>query len=132
MATDFTDDIEFAQQEIADNGRAVTLIQFEAAAADPAKPWEGSADPRGNPAASLPLFAVFVQPSSLAKLGKTSISDDLAKRSEQIAMVAPGATADLTIFNTLQDTDGSFWKISGIEELRPNEQLVIGYVGVSR
>lgn len=123
-----------AQRLITENGRSVTFISHDKTVADAAKPWEGGGgtSPRTAPDAVLVLDAVFVEPSVAARLGLSSETSDLIKRSEQIMIVSPGAAADdLGDFEEVLD-EGKHWKITGIEILRPGSTMFLAFVGVKR
>ncbi len=121
-----------AQALIAEFGRSVTFVAFDTTAADPAMPWNGPTDPRGTPSASLAASAVFVEPASASKLGLNTTDNDMVKRSEQIMMVAPGASADMSVYQEVVDSDSSRWKIEGISVLKPADTVVLAFVGVRR
>ena len=123
--------IATAQRLITENGRSVTFVEFDSTPGDVAKPWGGPADPRSNPDSTLTVDAVFVNPSGAASLGLSTETSDLVKRSEQILIVSPGASADLTIYQEIIDGSDR-WKIMGIETLKPGASVMINYVGVKR
>lgn len=128
---DFNRLIATAQRLIVKNGRPVTLLQFDSAPATPSKPWRGASDPRATPDSTLDLSAVFVEPESASRLGLSSKSDGLIKRSDQILIVSPGAAVDVTIFHEVVDTPSN-WKIQGVEVLRPGDEIVLAFIGVRR
>ncbi len=131
---DYASAIETAQRLLAGSGRAVTLLKLGTTPKDPAKPWDGPADPRGTPDATLDIFATFVGPNSL---GLSATTDDMIKRSKQVMIVSPGADVDVRIFDEVYD-NGVYWKIAetdgvkGVEILRPGDDVVMAYIGVSR
>lgn len=120
-----------AQRILASRGREVTLVSFNETPQNAAQPWKGPVDARGTPAAQLVVNAAFVPPSSQILLGLDTVVTDLLKRSEQICIVAPGATADLKIYQSISD-GGQFWTIDEINELKPGNSVVLGFIGVSR
>lgn len=123
--------IATAQRLITENGRSVTLVQLDKDPPDTDKPWAGPTDPRAVPEATLTLDAVFVEPSSATRLGLSSDASELVKRSTQILIVSPGASADLTIYTEV--TDGSIiWKITTVEVLKPGSSVALGFIGVKR
>lgn len=123
--------ITTAQRLIKENGRSVTLIGFNTTVAVADKPWDGPTDPRVSPAATLVLSAVFVQPASATKLGLGLETSDLIQRAEQIMIIAPGAEANLGLYQEVDD-GGERWKISGVEILRPGSLLILAFIGVKR
>lgn len=128
---DFAPLIVTAQRLIGENGRSVTLVEFDSTLSDAARPWLGPADPRTVPDSSLVLDAVFVEPSSGVSLGLALETDDLIKNSDQIMIVSAGAAVDLTVFGEV--IDGSTrWKIETIKILKPGSEIVLGFVGVRR
>lgn len=127
---DFLALITVAQRLISENGRAISLLGFNETPADVNRPYEGPSDTTDTPSNQLDLNAVFVLPGQAGLgLGLDSVVQDLLKRSEQVAMVSPGATADLKIYQ--QITDGSDqWTINEVHELKPGNELVLGFLGV--
>ena len=129
---DFTPLIATAQRLISENGRSVTLVELDSSPADPSKPWKGAADPRAVPDASLTLDAVFVNPgTATTSLGLSLETSDFIKRSEQIMIISPGASVDLTGFEEVSD-DSVTWKIQGMEILKPGAEVVVAFIGVRR
>ena len=133
MAKDYSGNIASAQAKIVNFGRAVTFVQFDSTPDDPAEPWNARTDVRTTPDSTLATSAVFVQPSSQNLLGLGKMTDDgLLKRSEQIMIVAPGATDDLDDYQEVIDTDTTTWKVVGVEVLKPGPDVVLAFVGVKR
>ncbi len=128
---DFAPLIATAQRLISENGRSVTLVEFDSAPADGSKPWKGAADPRAVPDAELTLDAVFVNPGGATSLGLSLETSDFIKRSEQIMIISPGASVDLTEFEEVLD-DAVTWKIQGMEILKPGAEVVVAFIGVRR
>lgn len=124
---------QIANTLVAENGRAVTFIKMDRTPADPAKPWRGAAAPTATPAATLAATAVFVEPSSASRLGISSEESDLVKRSTQIMMVALGSESseDLRDYDQVLD-DGTHWKITTVEQLKPGDTSLLFFVGVAR
>ncbi len=127
---DFTRLLSTAQRLIGANGRSIQLVELDNTPADPAKPWDGPTDPRTG-TTTLTVKGVAVDPTSAARLGLVSMTDDIMKRSEQIYIVAAGADVDLDIFNEVND-EGKTWKIVGVRTLRPADVTVLSYIGVRR
>lgn len=130
MAFDYTSIAATAKSLVAQFGRTVTFVELGDVPADPAKPYLGSASPRGAPKQTLALPAVFVEPSSLQALGRGDVSDDFLKRSTQIALVF-SATA-LEPFDEIIDTDTSRWKIQDLSRLKPGAVDLLWFVGLKR
>lgn len=121
-----------AQRLIIENGRSVTFISHDKTLDDAAKPWQGATTgPRTAPDAVFVTDVVFVEPSAAARLGLSSEQSDLIKRSEQIMIVSPGDAVDLNDFEEVQD-ETVYWKITGIEILRPGLTTILAFVGVKR
>ncbi len=133
MAVDYVALANQALTLITDNGRSVTFRRLDRTPADPAMPWRGAADPRATPDASVAGPAVAVPPSGAAALGLRVEDSELVKRSEQIFIVALGATStdDLTTFDEVLDGT-ELWKIVGVEKLRPAATTLLYFVGVAR
>lgn len=122
-----------AAAKIQAKGRQVTFIKVATTPSDTSAPWRGSDDPRTVPADSEQLFAVFV-PVAGSALGLRYTSEELVKRAEQVALVAPGSsfTKDLEDFDEILDSDGSRWRIEFVETLKPADVAVMHSVGVRR
>ena len=101
--------------------------------ADASKPWEGATNPRSPLDDTQVLSAVFVPITSSSQLGLRVLDEDLLRKSEQLLLVAPGATftPDLTTFDEI--IDGTIaWRIIFIEKLKPATITLIYYFGVAR
>lgn len=120
--------LELAEELIAEDGRDVVFIQL--ATLPGAFPGETAGDPRSPPASQLPTKACFVEPDSMQRLGVSTRVIELAKRSDQICLV-PGAFP-LEQFNEVLDDDGNYYKIKGMEKLRPGTRSILYFVGLSR
>lgn len=132
MAKDYSGNIATAQRLITKFGRAITLVQFNDTETDIAKPWEGNTAPRTVPDATLAIDAVFVFPTGLLNLGLGADQRSLLARSEQICILSPGATADISIYQEIIDTDLSRWTIQTTEQLKPANDTVLAYLGLRR
>lgn len=130
MAYDYTDDVAFALEMIAEYGRAILFVKQSSTPGNPAKPLHG---PTAAPLVVPDIMAVFVEPSSVIRLGAAvNQNPGLWKETTKIALVAPDGTNDFTTFTTITDTDGSGWKIEHTEELKPGDTALLYYVGVRR
>ena len=93
-------------------------------------------DPLAGPAAPLGAVAgipaTFVYPSGLVNLGASSIIAGLFIGCEQIAMIAGDGVNDFAQFDTLNDSDGSVWKIERVETLKPGDVAILYYIGIKR
>ena len=123
--------IATAQRLITADGRSVRLIRYNEIPTDTTKPWNGPGDPRRTPRAFLDIDAVFVPPSSASALGLSTEANDLIKRSSQILMMSGGASVDLLQYNEVLDDD-KYWKIEFIETLKPGDEILLTFIGVSR
>lgn len=115
------------------NGRVVTIIQFDETPQSASEPWLGPVDARGAPNATVDVSAVFVEPSSVVRLGISSDKSTLVTRSTKIMIIAPGATFadDLSTFHEV--IDGSIrWMITETEQLFPGDVSMLWFVGVKR
>lgn len=131
---DYVEIANIAKTLIDENGREVTIVRFDQSPGDPTKPWRGPADPRATPDATATVKGVFVPPSGAAKLGLSTVDQDLMKRTSEILIVAPGADAppfDLATANEIID-DGVNKRITFVETLRPNVVTLLYFVGVER
>jgi hypothetical protein len=125
MSIDYAELAAIATDLIAEAGREVTIIRFQQAPDDAAKPWRGPADPRGTPDATDDVVAAFVSPS--AKF----IDSDLIKRSQAACLVGPGANFDLATANEVIDGD-THWRITAVEVVKPGDTILLYIIGVSR
>ncbi len=116
-------------------GRRVTFVRLSDAPSDPARPWRGSNDSRQAPVTSVQT-AVFIPAQGSPAFGRRQETSELVKRTQQVALVAPGGqtTVDLSIFDEVVDTDGSRWKITYVETLEPGDKgvRVLYQVGLMR
>lgn len=109
-------------------GRPVTFVKLNRTPTDPAKPWRGNVDPRGAPAATLTANAVFVEPSSATKLGMSTTTSDLLKKSKAILLVA----TDTELEGYEEVIDGTSRKrILAVEKLKPGSTTLLYFVGIS-
>lgn len=131
---DFVKLANTAQRLVAKNGRPVTIRRLSQAPADVNKPWKGPTNPQNNYDAQVTTPAVFVPPASLVQLGKSTIDEDMLKRVDQVAIVAPGPTetADLSTFNEILDENNTVYKVEFTETLRPASTTLVYFMGVSR
>jgi len=123
---------ETAKEIILGTGRTVTFVRFSEEVDDTAKPWRGTTAARSTPAETLETAATFVPPTG-AGLGLKTLDAEWVKRSQQICLVAPGTseTADLSTFDELLD-GVTRWKITGVETLKPQNVVLLYFVGVKR
>ena len=127
MAIDYAAALETANRLVQENGRQMTFNRLASTPADPAKPWNGPANPRSPVAETQTLYAVEVDPASL---GKATQDLDFVKRSTKFLIVAPGAyLGDLALFHEVLD-EASLWRVQGAERLRPAGTTLLWYVGV--
>lgn len=119
-----------AKRLVAKYGTTVTLVQLNRTPSDPAKPHLGPTDPLASPVDSLSISAVFVEPSDTSKLGIEVSKIDFLKRATKIAITA--APTDPSVFDKLQDADGTTWSITGASSLNPGGTAVVHFVGLTR
>lgn len=115
-------------------GRDVTFRRLNRTTLDDAaKPWRGTATPRAAVAASVTASAVAIHPSEASLLGIATEDSELIKRSDQILIVALGATStdDLSTFEEVLDGT-TLWKIVRVDTLRPADTTLLYFVGVKR
>lgn len=114
------------QRLLKKHGRSVTFVELNDVGS---LAWEGAADPTAAPKRSLSLFACFVEPDSLQRLGLGTRVEELVQRSKRICLV-PGA-GQLVGFNQVLD-EGEYYTITGMEALRPGTTMLLHFVGVDR
>lgn len=130
MAYDYTDDVAFALEMVAEFGRPVSFVKVSSVPGDADKPLHG---PTAEPVTVPDIPAAFVEPSSVIRLGQsTDQRPGLWKETTQIALVAPVAGHDLATFTKLLDSDGTGWKIEHVEAFKPGDTLLLYFVGVRR
>jgi hypothetical protein len=128
MAYDYSADVAFATEMVAEYGRLITLTK-EVQEVD-------SADPLGAPVADpeevAGIRAVFVYPSGLVNLGLSVRSRELMKESEQIAIIAADGTNAFDQFTGAIDSDGSVWAVNATEVFKPGDTTLLYYLGMKR
>lgn len=130
MAYDYSDDVAFAQEMIAEFGRQIVLVKYSGIPGDANKPLHG---PTAPPTRVEDIFAAFLEPSSVIRLGQsTEQRPGLWKDSTQIALIAADGANDFATFHAIEDSDGSGWKIEHVETLKPGATAVLYFVGVKR
>jgi len=133
MALDYIEIANIALTAVQEAGRSVTFRRLSRTVDDPAKPWRGAASPRATVDASVTATAVVVSPGQGVALGLATEDSELVKRSQEIMIVALGATStdDLTTFDEV--LDGTvLWKIQKVDKLKPANTTLLYFVGVSR
>lgn len=111
------------------NGRLITLQKLSATPADATKPWNGPAAPTVAVQVTN-VGAVFVPPGG-SGLGRSVVDDELIKRCDQIALVAP-VEEGLETMSRILDTDGQTWKIEWVQVLKPAAKTLLYVIGVKR
>lgn len=129
-ATDWTEMVATAQALIDDNGRDVTLIQFDQTPGDTNKPWAGPIDPRTTPANTTTVKGCFV-PIAGSGLGTQTIDEDALKRTGELCLIGPGVGFDITKADELIDNSVNK-KITFVQVLKPAGTVLMYYVGVER
>lgn len=120
-----------AVQRLERFGREFTFVQLKSTPDNPAEPWFGSATPRDTPTSTLTIYGAFVEPESLERLSRQSVSGDFVKSGEQVIICS--TLEDLTKFDEVIDSaDESRWKIYNTQNLIPGPIAVIQYVRVQR
>lgn len=127
MAIDYTELAALAQELILESGRTVKVQKLSSAAADATKPWLGAGAQTVTTERSLP--AVFV-PASGGGLGRELVDEELLKRVQQVALIAP-TDIDLESFNCIED-NGSKWRVEFVQVLRPANVTLLYVFGVMR
>jgi len=134
MAIDYVALANKAQTLVQDSGRSVTFRRLDRTTLDDAgKPWRGTATPRTTVDASVTATAVVVSPAGAAALGIVTLDSELIKRSQEVMIVALGATStdDLSTFDEV--LDGTvLWKIQKVDTLKPADTTLLYFVGVAR
>lgn len=126
MSEFYDEMILVANELITEFGRNVSFQEFSKNITDANKPWKGGTEIIEQvddvPACFVPLAG--------SDLGKLGISEELLKRTDQIALVAP-VQENLERMHAILD-DGVRYKIDWIKTLRPATQTVLYVIGVTR
>lgn len=128
MSYDYSGDVAFAQEMVAEYGRLVTLVS-DAQEVDASDPLGA---PTTDPVEVAGVRAVVVYPSGLINLGLSVRSRELMKEAEQIAIIAADGTNDFSQFTGMIDTDGSVWAVTKTEVFKPGDTAILYYLGVKR
>ncbi len=115
-------------------GRSMTFERFDQTEQDASAPWDGPADPRTTPDATLTADAVAAEPESAVKLGLEALDNELLKKIDQILIVSPPltfTTDDLETFNEVIDNSIRY-RIEFVRKLKPGNLTLLYFVGISR
>lgn len=129
MAYDYSSDVAFAQEMVAEYGRPVTMVKDVPGTVDASDPLGA---PDDDPETVANVLAVVVYPSGLVNLGLSVRSRELMKEAEQIAIVAADGVNDFSRFTRIIDTDGSVWAVRSTEVFKPGDTTLLYYIGVNR
>lgn len=127
---DHSEFVALANELLQEEGRKITLQVLSSAALDPNKPWNGP----GSPTVLTKyenVYSVFVPPFG-RELGSLVGDVELFKKAEKVALVQPVAEGLEEKINTILDTDGSVWRITVSQALKPAEQTILYCFGVAR
>jgi hypothetical protein len=128
MAIDYKKLSATALRLIKDNGRTLSLVQFQQTGTDIQQPWKGAyPNPIGN---QLDRSGVVVYSSSL--LGSKAVNDDMLKRVTDVAIVACDGFS-LKNYDAVID-NGIQYSIQWAQELTPGpiDTPLIAYIGFNR
>lgn len=118
-ASEAAEVIAFVKEIIAEEGRAVTLVRFDQASTDPAKPHHvGKGDPFVSPIESQPANCVFVPLSSLQDLGMNTQKRELYSQAAVVGLLEPMEEMDYSKFNGMIDGDARY-VMSTVDRLKP-------------
>ena len=126
---DYLELVPDIQDLIDDNGRLVSFVRIATTAADALKPWKKAALTTGNTVTTR-VPACFVPPSGM-QLGSLGVTDDMLKRVDQVCLVAPHNSVDLSNSQKLID-GGLSWAIEWVETLKPGDVVLLYAFGVKR
>lgn len=116
---------------LARHGREVTFVQLGQDPTNSDYPWEGASDPAGSPESTLEADAVFVPPASREKFGIHVDLSQFSKRVEQIMIVSPGESFEVTDYHVVEDGSKK-WRITFADVFKPGDQVIFAFVGVRR
>lgn len=126
-AIDYNELLTVARELIADAGRVVTFEYLVATAPDANKPWK-PVQP-GSPV-RVDAPAAFVPPSGF-EFGRKAMDDKLFRRAEQVCLVAPDASNDLTGAQIIIDGTDRF-RVEWFWELKPGPLSVLYAFGICK
>lgn len=115
-----------AKRLIAATGRPITLVKLSSTPSNQDRPWNGPENPTVED--ELETIATFVPAGS--GLGKQLVDEELLKRVEQVALIAP-ENSILESYNLIED-DSKDWKIEWMQVLKPANQVLLHIIGVKR
>lgn len=111
----YDEEIVDAAEQIAEAGRPVTLHGKNLAPADPLRPWAGGSDETGVPVIAVMLDAVTGEGGNV-----------LSALAEKVALIAAqGLVVDPKTATRLEDTDGKFYDVVKVRELKPGAQAIL-------
>lgn len=125
MAYDYSDDLIFAQEEIAEYGRVVDFI--------PPGVLVDANDPMGGNTTPAPItrIAAFVELSSQSLGAYINAQAGLWKECEQVLLVAADGVNDFTTFPLIKD-GAKQWKRHIAQEFKPGDTALLYFIGLVR
>lgn len=120
--------VELANELLTEAGRVVVMQKLAAKGTDSTKPWNTSSINVIDEVTDIP--AAFF-PASGSDLGLKVITEEMLKRCEQVALVAP-IQEGLELMTRMIDSDNSVWKLEWVQVLKPAEQTILYVIGVKR
>lgn len=112
---------------ITKTGRSVVMQKLSAEAANSEQPWKGAGTP--TVVETEDVIATFV-PAGSGGLGLEFVDEELLKRAEQVALIAP-VKDGLNEFHVVLDS-AVRWKIEWAQVLKPADKILLYVVGVKR
>lgn len=125
---DYDAAVALCKRLIEKNGREVLFEKLSGTVADTTKPWKGKGTPTVEK--TVKRKALFLIHEGRRDLGFLGIEEELLKRVEQIALVAPGSV-DITDFNAITD-DSQRYALDWQRILKPGDTTLLFVFGVKR
>lgn len=118
-ASEAAEIIAFVNETLQDEGRPVTLVQFNQTPTDPARPHiVGTTDPFASPKDSVLTHCAFVPLSSLQILGLEADRTELVSTKQVHGIFAPVGETDFAKYEGMIDGDGRY-TLTKVSRLKP-------------
>lgn len=129
---DYARSLATARRLIRGAGSIRTLVFASSATADPSKPWETGAAPRGADATTIEIFGAQLPVASAGPLGLRAAGDELLKRTRAVIVFEPPTGSEDLKGATFVRDGGADARVTFVDELRPADTALLYFVGVSR
>lgn len=111
--------LAFVNETLTEEGRLITLVQFDQTPSDPSKPHiVGTTDPFVSPKASVTVPCAFVPLSSLQVLGLEATKSELVSTQEVYGIFAPSGEIDFAKYEGIIDGNNRY-SVTKMSRLKP-------------